>query len=343
LSAIKIVEYAKALSDLEKGRFEPFTNKIVVVGTLAPARDRGVGIDGPMTGVMFVAQMISSIENRDSLRMRRWGILSNFGWSLFLAILSACVFMGASPWRALAGVSVSICLALGGPAAAFSVSSVSIDTVGPLLSVALAAGLSLAFEAFRMRRISSLQTPPKSLQEATVMFVDLVDSTPLVELIGCEKALRILNAWMESLAQIVKPFGGEIYNHIGDGLLVLFPAGGKENHAVRAVRAAQACVQLANQMEHPETPKSYVFRPTIGIESGMLSAGELRVRDKREVNVAGETVHRAARLQAACKKKKVAVLTGPVAYGLAHEAVSMKAAGTVNLKGLGPTKVFTLQ
>src|SRR6516164_4557956 len=83
-------------------------------------------------------------------------------------------------------------------------------------------------------------TPERGAErrQITVMFVDLVGSTPLSERLDPEEMRDVLSVFRGASAQVVEAHGGHIPHFIGDGILVYFGyPQAHEDDAARAVRA----------------------------------------------------------------------------------------------------------
>ncbi len=75
-------------------------------------------------------------------------------------------------------------------------------------------------------------------RQLTVLFCDLVDSTPLASQLDPEDLREVIRAYQEVCAKVITRFEGHIAQYLGDGLLVYFgyPLA-HEDDAQRAVRA----------------------------------------------------------------------------------------------------------
>ena len=137
-------------------------------------------------------------------------------------------------------------------------------------------------------------------RSVTVMFVDLVGSTPMSGQLDPEDMREILGAFRASCAAAIEAEDGHIARYLGDGILVYFGyPHAHEDDAARAVRAGLGIVgrlQATNQ----KLAEQYSVRVQvrIGIHTGLVvvgdvGAGSIRDRDA----IVGETPNIAARLQ----------------------------------------------
>src|SRR2546430_2530431 len=92
-------------------------------------------------------------------------------------------------------------------------------------------------------------------RQLTVMFCDLVGSTPLAERLDPEELREVVRAYQETCTAVIHRFDGYIARYVGDALLVYFgyPVA-HEDDAQRAVRAGLDIVAELpplNQQLHP--------------------------------------------------------------------------------------------
>jgi class 3 adenylate cyclase len=140
-------------------------------------------------------------------------------------------------------------------------------------------------------------SPPPSQAERrqlTVMFCDLVGSTPLSTRFDPEDLREIVGAYHRCVADTVARFGGFVAKYMGDGVLVYF--GYPEAHEDDAERAARAGLAVIDAVGRLATQEPLNVR--IGIATGLVVVGDLiGVGAAQERGVVGETPNLAARLQ----------------------------------------------
>jgi class 3 adenylate cyclase len=133
-------------------------------------------------------------------------------------------------------------------------------------------------------------------RQLTVMFCDLVGSTPLALRLDPEDLLQVIGSFQSVVAATVGRFGGYMARYFGDGLLVYFGwPQADETDAERAVRAGLAVIDAVGR----ETIKGETLRVRIGVASGLVVVGDITGLDAvQEQAVVGEAPNLAARLQA---------------------------------------------
>jgi class 3 adenylate cyclase/predicted ATPase len=131
-------------------------------------------------------------------------------------------------------------------------------------------------------------------RQLTVMFCDLVGSTPLSVRFDPEDLREIVGAYHRCVAETTGRFAGFVAKYMGDGVLVYFgyPAA-HEDDAERAVRAGLALIDAVGRVETPER-----LNIRLGVASGLVVVGDLiGAGAAQERGVVGETPNLAARLQ----------------------------------------------
>jgi class 3 adenylate cyclase/tetratricopeptide (TPR) repeat protein len=155
---------------------------------------------------------------------------------------------------------------------------------------------------------------------ATVLFVDLVDSTALVAGADPEVARRRVTQFFERVAHCVTTHGGIVEKFAGDAVLAAFGIPqAHEDDAERAIRAALAMLDSVAELG---------LEARVGVESG-----EVVVDETESTFATGEAVTLAARLQQAAGAGEV--LIGPHAYRLTTGRIQAEDAGPLDVKGFG--------
>ncbi len=129
-------------------------------------------------------------------------------------------------------------------------------------------------------------------RQVTVMFCDLVGSTPLSEQLDPEEWRDVLGAYHATCTQVIDRFGGHIAKYLGDGLLVFF--GYPAAHEDDAPRSLYAGLGILQELQQLSTRLNQPLAVRIGIHTGLVVAGEV---GNAAMDIVGTTPHIAARLQ----------------------------------------------
>src|SRR5262249_5631227 len=162
-------------------------------------------------------------------------------------------------------------------------------------------------------------------RQLTVMFCDLVGSTPLAEQLDPEDLRQVILAYQQTCAEQIRRFDGYLARYVGDGLLVYFGyPQAHEDDAPRAIRAGLGIVaalpELNTRLQHTvgglgDSP----LQVRIGIHTGLVVVGDMGGGDYRDPRaIVGETPNIAARLQGLAEPNTVAIseATGRLVHGL---------------------------
>jgi class 3 adenylate cyclase len=168
-------------------------------------------------------------------------------------------------------------------------------------------GVVLGHRKRMLRAIAALDThapvpPPAAAprvegaerRQLTVMFCDLVGSTPLSARYDPEDLREIVGAYHRCVADTVARFAGFVAKYMGDGVLIYFGyPEAHEDDAERAVRAGLSVIDAVGRLAAPEP-----LNVRLGIASGLVVVGDLLGEGSaQERGVVGETPNLAARLQ----------------------------------------------
>jgi class 3 adenylate cyclase len=136
----------------------------------------------------------------------------------------------------------------------------------------------------------------------TVMFCDLVGSTPLAARLDPEDLREVIAAYHRAVAETVQRFSGFVAKYMGDGVLVYFGyPQAREDDVEQAVRAGLKVVDAVDSLALREN-----LGVRIGIATGLVVVGDLIGEGAaQEQAVVGETPNLAARLQALAEPKTV--------------------------------------
>jgi len=128
---------------------------------------------------------------------------------------------------------------------------------GPRAALANAPHVSSAGEAER--------------RQLTIMFCDLVGSTPLSARFDPEDLSEVISAYHRTVAETVARFAGSVARYMGDGVLVLF--GHPQAHEDDAERAFRAGLAVVDAIVGLKTRAP--LRVRLGIASGLVVVGDL--------------------------------------------------------------------
>jgi class 3 adenylate cyclase len=114
--------------------------------------------------------------------------------------------------------------------------------------------LLAAIAALQARPISAPRlTLPGEMKQVSVLFCDIVNSTPLAERLGAEAMRDLVHGFLEASLAEVRSYGGSAPHFTGDGFMALFGAPvAHEDHVRRALLAALAIERAYTSMMFPK-------------------------------------------------------------------------------------------
>jgi TOMM system kinase/cyclase fusion protein len=178
-------------------------------------------------------------------------------------------------------------------------------------------------------------------RQLTVLFCDLVDSTPLASRLDPEDLREVVRAYQEACAKVIARFEGHIAQYLGDGLLVYFgyPLA-HEDDAQRAVRTGLGIVEALGQLNARLGQEQGVrLAVRLGIHTGLVVVGDVGAGPRQEQLALGETPNLAARLQGIAAPNTVVI--SAATQQLLGGFFACQSLGTQRLRGLRqPLEVY---
>jgi TOMM system kinase/cyclase fusion protein len=182
-------------------------------------------------------------------------------------------------------------------------------------------------------------------RQLTVMFCDLVGSTPLAERLDPEDYREVVRAYQQTCVEVIERFDGYIARYMGDALLVYFGyPQAHEDDALRAVRAGLgllAALPALNAQLHRTLSmlRDWPLQIRVGLHTGFVLLEEIGAGASREHMAVGETPNLAARLQGIAEPDTVVL--SPVTARLVEGYVVTENLGARALKGVAlPVQVY---
>jgi adenylate cyclase len=164
-----------------------------------------------------------------------------------------------------------------------------------------------------------------------VLFLDLVDSTPIAEQLDSQKNFGFIRDFIYFVSLAFLEYDGRIYQYVGDEIVVSWVH--KPKNIIKCLNAVALASRLL-QKNKAYFKKRYGFIPefNVGIHSGELSVGEIGVV-KKDIAMSGDTMNTAARIRDYSKKIKTNCVLSKDFLDGTNVKWRMKSLGPVDLKG----------
>ncbi|MDR1967830.1 MAG: adenylate/guanylate cyclase domain-containing protein [Burkholderiaceae bacterium] len=316
ISAVDVLNHQLPADSL-RGRY-------VLLGSSAPGLMdfHATPVNGSYPGVEIHASVLSAMLEQRTL----YRPVNAPAWNVLLLLALGAALSAGLPRLRLAGaLSLSLLAAaalLAGITALFIRYGMVLPLADPLVLVAAALGLNVTLGYLaetRIKRDLAVQfatyVPPEVVQtivsnpqrysmqarteELTVMFCDLHDFTSLSETLEPLALQALLGDILSRLTQAIRAHGGTIDKYMGDCIMAFWGAPvPMANHACQAVKAAAAMraalLQLNVERAAAGQPR---ISAGIGLNTGLMSVGNMGSDVRRAYTVIGDAVNLAARLE----------------------------------------------
>jgi class 3 adenylate cyclase len=193
----------------------------------------------------------------------------------------------------------------------------------------------------------------------TMYFSDVAGFTTVTETLGPnnpERLVELLNIYLERMTDLMLGTGGVIDKYIGDAIMCFWGAPmAQEDHAMRACRGALACRVELQRMQPlfadsvraiaPQLiePDGSVLYARAGINSGIVTVGNMGSSKRFAYTVMGDAVNLAARLEPQCKGYGTDILIGEKTEAQVRGEFTLRRIDLIVVKGkTQPVQIFEL-
>lgn len=183
---------------------------------------------------------------------------------------------------------------------------------------------------------TAVQAPLRAAErrQLTVLYCDLVESTPLSEHLDPEDFWEVMRHYQVTCGAVIESLEGQIVQYLGDGLLTYFgyPLAHEDN-AHRAVRAGLGILTAIENLNlRLDTDYGVELAVRIGIHTGLVIVGGIEESNHQAQLALGMTMNIAARLQELAEPNTMIVSDGT--YQLVQGYFEVNDLGRQPLKGV---------
>jgi len=192
------------------------------------------------------------------------------------------------------------------------------------------------------RIVERLKVSPGTIvdyfDDATVVFIDIVDFTKLSQTVGPEELVGMLNEVFTKFDHVSRTHGLEKIKTIGDAYMAV--SGVPKTAADHAEVAALAALEFRSVAESIRDPLGNRVRVRIGVSSGPVIAGVIGVH-KFAYDLWGDTVNTSSRMEHHSEPGKI--LVSPTIYAHISARFQLRRRAAIEVKGIGPMKTYWLE
>ena len=345
-------------------RTKALDNKIVMVGafTRGMADDQKPTPYGLMYGVEVHANSLNTILMNNFLTTAPYWV--NF---LVLAVLVFLTAFLASRFSTIPSLFISLILILG----LFFVSSHIFDNYNyvvsffePAIAVVLTFLLLVAYRVMTeerdKRRIKGMfgtylspkvveqiiETPPELGgvdKNLSVFFSDIRGFTTLSESMPPQELVQLLNQYLTAMTDIILEYDGTLDKYEGDAIMCFWGAPlPQEDHAYRSCCAAVKQLEALEKL-NKTLPSEKQINIGIGINSGIMTVGNMGSTQRMDYTLIGDNVNLAARLEGTNKQYRTRIIISEYTYGLVKDKVVVRELDNIRVKGKNkPVLIYEL-
>ena len=173
--------------------------------------------------------------------------------------------------------------------------------------------------------------------DATILFADVVNSTPLTRELSPRDMVSLLDEYIGHFDELAQRHGLEKIRTIGDNWMGV--AGVPVARADHAQRAARMALDMAKYVRERQAANARCLEFRIGLNSGPVVGGVIG-RSKFVFDIWGDPVNLASRMESTGLAGRIHV--GPDTRALLDGTFVLEPRGTIDVKGRGPMETWFL-
>ncbi len=182
-------------------------------------------------------------------------------------------------------------------------------------------------------------------REATMFFSDVANFTTISESLSAEELALVLNKYLSPMTEILMKYDGYVDKYEGDAIMCDFGVPMEDpDHAWKACFAALD-QQAALEVLRPQIKKDHgvdIF-VRMGVNSGVVSAGNMGSTQRFQYTVMGDAVNQASRFEGANKQYGTYIMIGEETLRRAEDKIEVRILDRLVVKGkLKPITVYQL-
>ncbi len=339
-------------------------NKIVMVGAFT----QGMAADQKPTpyGLMFGVEVHANALN--TILMNNFLVTAPF-W-MDLLILAFFVFLTAfisSRFSTVPSLFVSLVLMLLifiGSSYIFDNYNYVISFFEPAIAIILMFLLVIAYRAMteerdkrRIKGMFGTYLSPKVVEQIidnppelggvdknlSVFFSDIRGFTTLSESMPPQELVQLLNQYLTAMTDIILEHEGTLDKYEGDAIMCFWGAPlPQEDHALRACSAAVKQLQALKELNKTLPPEKQIDIG-IGINSGIMTVGNMGSTQRMDYTLIGDNVNLGARLEGTNKQYRTNIIISENTYGLVKDKVVVRELDNIRVKGKNkPVLIYEL-
>ncbi|MDD5612487.1 MAG: adenylate/guanylate cyclase domain-containing protein, partial [Gallionella sp.] len=326
-------------SDVLHGRLplDDLADKIVLIGTSAPGLMdlRATPVSNVFPGVEVHANLLAGILEQNIKQKPIYAKAIGIVTLLATGILMIWLLPRLSPVKAIMATIVALLSIFIGNLAAWQQADMVLPVASPMLLILILFVVDIVsgffFESRAKKQMSGLfgqYIPPELVvemsrdpamfdmksenKEMTVLFSDIRDFTKISETLDANELSQLINAYLTPMTGIIHHHQGTIDKYIGDAIMAFWSA--PITDALHAQHALMAALEMQSRLQELSVAFAKKGWPElhigIGINTGVMSVGNMGSEFRRAYTVMGDSVNLASRLESLTKQYGIGMLVG---------------------------------
>lgn len=339
-------------------------NKILMLGAFAPgmAADEKLTPYGLMYGIEMHANALNTIlmDNFLEYAPRSVDIAILFALAIATGYLTAHISTIWAFVLSLGGLVVyffTVTILFDSRAYILNFSSPAIAILVTLVSVVIYRVMTEERDKRRIREMFGkyvspdvvseiLESPPELGgvdRELTVFFSDIRGFTTLSESMSPQELVNHLNIYLTRMTDIILEYRGTLDKYVGDEIMCFWGAPvPEEDHAILSCKCGLRQMQALAELNEGWPPEKRIDIG-IGINSGIMTVGNMGSAGRMNYTLMGDNVNLGARLEGTNKEYQTHVLISEYTYGLVADRVVARELDNIRVKGKNkPVLIYEL-
>ncbi|TVQ39821.1 MAG: adenylate/guanylate cyclase domain-containing protein [Spirochaetaceae bacterium] len=180
-------------------------------------------------------------------------------------------------------------------------------------------------------------------KEITVFFSDIRGFTTLSESLTPQELVNHLNIYLTAMTDIILDYQGTLDKYVGDEIMCFWGAPlPQPEHALLACQCALRQMEVLGELNDAWPPEKQI-RIGIGINSGIMTVGNMGSLGRMNYTLMGDNVNLAARLEGTNKQYETSIIMSEYTYGLVKEHAIARELDNIRVKGKNrPVLIYEL-
>jgi adenylate cyclase len=172
-------------------------------------------------------------------------------------------------------------------------------------------------------------------REMSVLFSDVRDFTRISEGLPANQLSALMNDYLSVMTRAIQSENGTVDKYIGDAIMAFWGAPlPQKDHAARAVRTALAMQDAATRLREVYATRDWpLLTVGIGINTGVMSVGNMGSEFRRAYTVLGDSVNLASRLEALTKYYGVGIIVSETTRAATEAVIHYRELDRILVRG----------